>query len=48
MDDAVENPPNSTLAHVMVELGKNRLLNGFLLSSVRLPNASIELALLLA
>jgi len=48
MDDAVGNSPNSTLALVVVELGKNQLLNDFLLSDVGLPSASIESPLLLA
>jgi len=48
MDDAVENLPNSTLTLGVMALGKYRLLNNFLLSGVRLPNASVELSLLLA
>jgi len=48
MDDALGNPPNSTLALVVVKLGKNQWPNGFLLSDARLPSASAESLLLLA
>jgi len=47
MDDVVGNPPNSTLALVVVKLGKNQRLNDFLLSDVGLPSASAESLLLL-
>jgi len=47
MDDAVGNPLNSTLALVVVKLGKNQWLSGFLLSDAGLPSASAESPLLL-
>jgi len=47
MDDVVGNPPNSTLALVVVKLGKNQLPNDFLLADAGLPSASTESPLLL-
>jgi len=47
MDDVVGNPPNSTLALVVVKLGKNQRLNDFLLADAGLPSASTESPLLL-
>jgi len=46
MDDTEENPPNSTLALVVVELGKIKLQIGSPLANVRLPSASVEWPLL--
>jgi len=47
MDGVIENPPNSTLALVVVKLGKNQRLNSFPLSDVGLPSAFAESLLLL-
>jgi len=47
MDGVVENPPNSTLTLMAVELGRNQRLNSFLLSDAGLPSASAESLLLL-
>ena len=47
MDGIVGNPPNSTLALVVVKLGMNQRPNGFLLSDAELPSASAESLLLL-
>jgi len=47
MDGVGESPPNFTLVHVVVELGKVQLRNDFLPSDAGLPSVSAESPLLL-